>query len=255
MEAGAFLLRDLTPSAIAGMPQMTDGLRVPNSPSLLSRRQTLGVAAGGVVAGLSGALAGRGAAAGPANGIRPPVNYNVYVDGDHSGSQHVDFVSREQGFTATTHMSIRVEVLFVTAFRFHQIGDSDWSNGQPVAFEYTTNNDGTPTLVSGKRVAAGWEISGPGGTNTVAGPAMVPSFWNYEIVNATSVINPENGAAVPFSAVRLADTSTTVADRTITGEGYAMNSFLVGQLWFDSDKTLQALIFTQSGHTVAVVKV
>jgi hypothetical protein len=59
---------------------------------------------------------------------------------------------------------------------------------------------------------------------------------------------------VPFSAVRLTDTSTTVADQTITGEGYALTTFLVGQLWFDTDKNLLALIFTQQGHTVAVIR-
>jgi hypothetical protein len=233
---------------------MTDSFGASNSRPLISRRRTLGVVAGGIVGGVGSALAPRSAAAGPTTGIRPPVNYQIFVDGDHSGSQHVDFVTREQGFTATTHMSIRVEVLFVTAFRFHQTGDSDWSGGQPVAFEYMTNNDGTPTLVSGKKVAGDWAISGPGGSRTVSGSAIVPGFWNYDIVNATSIIDPEKGVAVPFSAVRLADTSTTVADQTITGEGYALNTFLDGQIWFDTDKSLQALIFTQQGHTVAVIK-
>lgn len=236
------------------MEEMSEGFITLNSLPLITRRHTFGMAACGIVAGIGGALANRNAVAGPANGIRPPVNYNIFVDGDHSGSQHVAFVSREQGVTATTHMSIRVEVMFVTAFRFHQIGDSDWSNGKPIAFEYVTNNDGTPTLVSGKRVADDWAISGPGGTYTATGSAMVPGFWNYEIVNATSVIDPEKGVVVPFSAVPLTETSTTVADQTITGEGYAMTSFLVGQLWFDPDRSLQALIFTQKGHTVAVVK-
>jgi hypothetical protein len=33
-----------------------------------------------------------------------------------------------------------------------------------------------------------------------------------------------------------------------------MESFLVGQLWFAPDKSLQALIFEQQGHTVAVIR-
>jgi len=145
---------------------MTNGFSALRRVPLLTRRRTFGVVAGGIVAGVGGALADRRAAAAPENGLRPGANYQIFVDGDYSGSQFVAFVPRQQGFTATTHMSIRVEVLFVTAYRFHQIGDSDWRDGQPVAFEYVTNNDGTPTLVSGKIVDGDWAISGPNGTSS-----------------------------------------------------------------------------------------
>lgn len=223
----------------------------PCSTLRISRRHSLALAAGGIVAGMGVTASPRRAAA---SEIPPPINYNIFVDGDHSGAQHVDFVPRPQGFTATTHMSIRVEVMFVTAFRFHQIGDSDWHDGKPVAFEYITNNDGTPSSVLGKRDGDNWTITGPGGTQTGVGSASPPGFWNRDVVMATSVVDPEKGIVVPFSAVRLPETSTTVAGQTITGEGYAMNSFLVGQLWFAPDKTLAALIFDQQGHTVAVIK-
>jgi hypothetical protein len=220
----------------------------------LSRRRGLVLAAGGIVAGMGAAASPRRAAAGPASESPQMINYNIFVDGDLSGAQHVDFVPRPQGFTATTAMSLRVEVLFVTAFRFHQIGDSDWHDGNPVAFEYITNNDGTPSNVVGKRDGDSWMITGPGGTQTGIGNALPPSFWNRDIVTATSVVDPEKGIVVPFSAVRLTETSTTIAGQTITGEGYTMNSFLVGQLWFASDKSLAALIFDQKGHTVAVLR-
>jgi hypothetical protein len=223
-------------------------------PPRISRRRSLGMVAGGVVAGIGTALAPRRAEPAPPGEIPPPVNYHIFVDGDRSGSQHIAFVPRQQGFTATTHMSIRVEVLFVTAFRYHQIGDSDWHDGTPVAFEYITNNDGTPSLISGKRVGDDWTISGPGGTRTGIGSASPPSFWNRDIVNATAVVDPEKGVVVPFRATRLPDASTTVAGQTIAGEGYAMESFLVGQLWFAPDKSLLALIFDQQGHTVAVIR-
>jgi hypothetical protein len=239
------------------MLRPSDGLSLDGRRSAprLSRRDTLALVAGGVVAGIGTAAAPRDAAAAPTTEIPPAINYQIFVDGDQSGSQHVAFVPRSEGFTATTHMSIRVEVMFVTAFRFHQIGDSDWRNGEPVGFEYITNNDGTPSTVLGKRNGDSWTITGPGGTQTGIGSASPPGFWNRDIVAVTSVVDPEKGIVVPFHAERLAETSTTVAGRTITGEGYAVTSFVVGQLWFAPDKSLAALIFDQQGHTVAVVRV
>jgi hypothetical protein len=220
----------------------------------ISRRRSLALVAGGLVAGAGAVVAPRRSQAAPSSEIPPAVNYQIFVDGDLSGSQHVDFVPRPQGFTATTHMSIRVEVMFVTAFRFHQIGDSDWHDGNPVGFEYITNNDGTPSSVLGKRDGENWTITGPGGTQTGVGSAAPPGFWNRDIVTATSVVDPEKGIVVPFRAERLAETSTSVAGQTITGEGYAVTSFIVGQLWFAPDKSLAALIFDKQGHTVAVLK-
>ena len=87
--------------------------------------------------------------------------------------------------------------------------------------------------------------------------AYEKELWDsgaVDLVKATTVVDPEKGVVVPFRAVRLPDASTTIAGQTVTGEGYAMQSFLIGQLWFAPDKSLLAVIFDQQGHAVAVLK-
>jgi hypothetical protein len=110
----------------------------------LSRRSAIGLLA------LSGAMvvAGRGQAM-PNDRVPQSLRFLAFVDGSRSGTQNIDFVPRNGGFTAMSSLSIRMELLFVTLYRFQQSGEEDWpvrktgktaswspSNTSPTAMAY-----------------------------------------------------------------------------------------------------------------------
>ena len=82
----------------------------PRVPPFGRRRLIGALAVGGAVA----AAAPYRAFAAP---LKPrPAEYLVFIDGKRSGTYTTEFVPRKNGFTATTSMSIRVDVLFITAY-------------------------------------------------------------------------------------------------------------------------------------------
>lgn len=216
----------------------------------LDRRRVLSMFA------LSGAmaLAGRGHAA--SNDQTPkPLRYLAFVDGSRSGTQNIEFVPREQGFTVLSSLNIRVGLAFVTLYRFQQCGEEDWKDGKLIAFEYITNDDGDTSHVMAKRDESGnFLVTGPTGQRTVPGDAISANFWNDEILNHPHIIDPYTGELATLSARSLSQKSTRIARRTIQGRGYSFESFVNGALWFDKHRRSLALTFEKKGHRIELVR-
>ena len=216
----------------------------------LSRRRALGLlAAGGAMT-----FAGRGQAM--ANDQIPQtLHYQAFVDGSRSGTQDIEFVPREHGFTVMSSLSIRVDVLFVTVYRFQQSGQEDWKDGKLIAFEYITNDDGDSSYVRAKRDESGnFLVTGPTGEQTAPSDAICASFWNSGILNHPHIIDPRTGELVTLSVKTLKQKSTRIARRTIHGNGYAFETFVNGSLWFDEHRRSLALTFEKKGRTVALIR-
>jgi Family of unknown function (DUF6134) len=216
----------------------------------LSRRSTLGLLAlGGTLA-----IAGR-ARSMPSAHPSQSLHYLVFVDRSRSGAQDVDFVPREGGFTAMSSLSIRMEVLFVTVYRFQQTGQEDWKDGKLVAFEYITNDDGDTSHVTGKRDDSGnFLVAGPNGQQTAPGDAICASFWNNGILHHPNIIDPQSGALATLSMRSLEQKSARIARRTVRGNGYAFESFISGAMWFDEHQRSLALTFEKKRHMIELVR-
>jgi Family of unknown function (DUF6134) len=211
----------------------------------VNRRAALGLIA---ACGASLALApGRVLASAPAPA---PLKYLVFVDGTHSGTYHVEFVPRTGGFTAVSAMSIRIEFAFITAYRYQQDGQEDWHNGRLESFEYLTNDNGQAILVSGSRVGDHLLVNGPNGRATVPGDALSSGFWNAGILACKHLVDPQTAALVPLAVHKLGATTAEIAQRSIHGVAYALQTFLQGTVWYDAHNHLLASSFSQEGHKV-----
>jgi Family of unknown function (DUF6134) len=216
----------------------------------LDRRQLLGmVALGGAMA-----VSGRGQAA--SNNRTPkPLRYLAFVDGSRSGTQNIEFVPREQGFTVMSSLNIRVGLAFVTLYRFQQCGEEDWKDGKLIAFEYITNDDGNTSHVTAKRDDSGnFLVTGPTGQRTVPGDSISANFWNSDILNHPHIIDPYTGELATLSTQSLSQKSTRIARRNIQGNGYSFESFVSGALWFDEHRRSLALTFEKKGHRIELVR-
>jgi hypothetical protein len=212
-------------------------------PRLISRRAALRLTAGAAGALL---MPRRLFAAPPER----PLSYLVFVDGKRSGTYNVEFVPRAGGFTATSAMSIRVDVAFITAYRYQQDGQEDWHDGKLVAFEYVTNDDGKAALVNGKRDADRFVVKGPKSPGSAPGDAMSSGFWNHSILAAHQLVDPQTAELVPLAVRDVGHSSAKVAGANVHGTEYAVETFLKGTVWYDQHRHLLASSFTQDGHKV-----
>lgn len=212
----------------------------------MSRRSALGLMATAGAGVVLPCAAGAEGVALP----KAPLRYLVFVDGSRSGTYNVEFVPRAGGFTATSAMSIRVEVAFITAYRYQQDGQEDWHDGRLMGFEYLTNDNGKTALVGGARQGEMLAVTGPKGAVTIPGDALCSGFWNHDIVRARHLVDPQTAELVPLGVQKLGEHAAQIAKHSIRGAAYALDTFLKGTIWFDAHDRLLASSFMQDGHKV-----
>jgi Family of unknown function (DUF6134) len=216
----------------------------------LDRRRALGLLA------LSGvmATAGRGQAASN-DPMLKPLRYLAYVDGDRSGIQDIEFVPRDRGFTVMSSLCMRLEFAFVTVYRYQKTGQEDWKDGKLLAFEFITNNDGKTSHVTAQRDGSdNFSVIGQNGQRTVPGDAVAASFWNGAILDRPHIIDPRTGELATLSVRSLEQKSAKIASRTIHGNGYAFQTYINGDLWFDEHQRSLALTFEKDRHKIELVR-
>jgi uncharacterized protein DUF6134 len=217
---------------------------------VLGRRKALGLLA----VGCAMALTGRGQATSN-DGTSRPLRYIAYVDGERSGTQDIEFVSREQGITVMSSLCVGLDFAFVTLYRFRQSGQEDWKDGKLVAFEYVTYDDGDTSLVSAQRDGSGnFLVISQNGQRTVSGDAVPASFWNRGILDHSYIIDPQTGELSALSVQSLEQKSANIARRPIHGSGYAFRTYVNGAVWFDEDGRLLALTFDKNRHKIELLR-
>jgi hypothetical protein len=184
-----------------------------------------------------------------------PLRYEAFVDGARSGTQAIDFVSRPNGFTATSALSISVTVALVTAYRYQQNGQQDWQNGMLVGFEYLTNDDGAVSRVAARRDIDRFVVTGPRGEYAAPGNVNSSGFWYSGIVKCPQLVDPETGDLVPLSVQPLAAKSAKIARVAVHGHGYTVRTFLEGTVWYDAQELMLACSFARNGHQIEMLRV
>ena len=60
---------------------------------------------------------------------------------------------------------------------------------------------------------------------------------------------------IPFTIEPLPYTGLRVGNQVVEGRGYAFDSYIKGQIWFDRDQRSLAFMFNKDGHHVEVIRV
>lgn len=194
------------------------------------------------------------AASAPVEAVSYRSHYRVLVDGDDAGSYVIDFTLRPDGFIARTRMSIRVDVVMVTVFRYEQQSEETWLAGQLFAFAGRTNNNGRPSVVTGRSTAQGFEIRGPGGVVVAPDDVMTASFWSREILSRRMLFDPEDGTLAPL-AVREAGRQIvqTAGSRAVNARAYHISTFLTGTVWYGDNGEWLGAAFVREGHAITYI--
>jgi hypothetical protein len=177
------------------------------------------------------------------------------VDGSRSGTHTVDFTPTETGFTVKTSVSIRVNVSFFMSYQFQQYGQEHWENGNVTLFDYVTHDGGATTKVSGRRQGENLVIDGPRRRGLSVAAATTPSFWNPETLKYGSIVNPQTGELARLSATPVSSKTVKFLNQTVEGQGFAVDSFFKGQVWFDMTQRLLGFWFVKSGYRVDMLRV
>jgi len=183
---------------------------------------------------------------------RQDYDFRVLVDGRPIGTQSFHFSRDGAGYEMSTVARIKVRLLFLTAYRFHQTAVEHWRGGCLRAIRSRTDDNGDRYRIRGTADASGLALTVNGSEDTLD-QACVHTFayWNPRLLRSQRLLDSETGKLKKVSLARLGrrplpwdpDTRAT-SYRLHTGDGPT-------QLWYNANgRWLGLRSKLKNGHTV-----
>lgn len=193
-------------------------------------------------------LAATAAAYTPAETMR----FAILRNGEQIGTHAIE-ISRagsETNVRITTDLTVRV--LFVTAYRLQHSAVERWVNGQLVAFNSTTDNNGVRHKVKATRGASGLEVEADGKTSRVDQNVLPASLWNVDLTRRKAALDPQDGQVDPISVTDDGAEDVNLGARTLKAHHYEIKGRYSQDVWYDErGRLVQVKLIGSDGSVIS----
>jgi uncharacterized protein DUF6134 len=193
-------------------------------------------------------LADQAPAQTPAGSMR----FAILRNGDQIGTHAIEISRSGQETNVRVTTELTVKVLFVTAYHLQHNASERWVNGQLMAFNSSTDANGTKHKVSATMGAAGLEIDADGKTSRVDKSVMPASLWNPELMRRKSMLDPQDGQVDPLAIVDSGTEELTFDGRSVKAHHYQMKSRYSQDVWYDErGRLVQVKLVGSDGSVIS----
>ncbi len=180
------------------------------------------------------------------------MQFAIMRNGEQIGTHAIE-ISRtgpETNVRITTDLAVKV--LFVTAYRLQHSATERWVNGQLVAFNSTTDNNGVRHKVSASRSASGLEVEADGKTSRIDQNVFPASLWNAELMRRKAALDPQDGQVDPISVTDDGTEDLNLGARTLKARHYEIKSRYTQDVWYDErGRLVQVKLIGSDGSVIS----
>jgi outer membrane protein assembly factor BamB len=179
------------------------------------------------------------------------MRYAITRNGEQIGTHEIE-ISRSGSETSVAVVTdLTVKVLFVTAYRLQHTENERWVNGQLVALNATSDNNGTRHTVSVSAKGSGLELKVDGKASLVGSNIMPASFWNPALLGRPLMLDTKDGQVMPVSVRDDGEEELTINDQVVKAHRYTINSRYSQDVWYDDQAHLvQAKLIASDGSVI-----
>lgn len=182
------------------------------------------------------------------------IKFTVLRKGKDFGTHSVRFDVEDDGsFIATTNVELKAGLGPITVFRYELTSTETWKNGQLVALEGQTNDDGDRKSVSASLNGDTLQVSGTAYEGTAPAGIIPSSHWNIQEAYSSSILSTETGELLDTDVTRIGNDTLTIGGETVQATHYRLKSDLTVDLWYDDQGRWVKLGFEARGQQIDYV--
>jgi Family of unknown function (DUF6134) len=180
------------------------------------------------------------------------MRFAIMRNGEQIGTHAIE-ISRK-GPETDVHVTteLAVKVLFVTAYQLQHHATERWMNGQLVALDSTTDNNGVRHRVSAVRGMSGLEVNADGKTSRVDQNVFPASLWNPEILRRKAALDTQDGKVDPISVMDDGSEDLRLGAKALKAHHYEIKGRYSQHIWYDErGRLVQAKLIGSDGSEIS----
>lgn len=178
------------------------------------------------------------------------IEFEVLRNGAPFGRHVVTVSGSGASFTARTAVTLTAGVGPLMVFRYEQNCTETWSGGALSALNCSTLKEGRRTQVRATAGAQGLSIQGARGSATMPHGVLPTSWWVQPPTTVSSMLNTENGTALPVRITRIGRETIDVGGARVQATHIRVAGTTTVDLWYDDANRWVGCAFTIRGQHI-----
>jgi hypothetical protein len=172
--------------------------------------------------------------------------FNVLLDGKHIGYHLFQLKEANGTRELSSEARFQVKLFFITAYRYTHDANERWQGECLAHIDASTNDNGTKKFVRGMSGDGRFVVATDKSSTPLDACVMTFAYWNPSILEATRLLNPQNGEYVPIQVVPLGADTITARGVERRADRYRLLGESGGEkmqidIWYSADKQWLAL--------------
>jgi Family of unknown function (DUF6134) len=180
------------------------------------------------------------------------MQFAIMRNGEQIGIHAIEISRKGPETNVRVTTELAVKVLFVTAYRLQHSATERWMNGQLVALDSTTNNNGVRHKVSATWGLLGLEVEADGKTSHVDQNVFPASLWNPELTRRKAALDTQDGQVDPISVTDDGSEDLRLGARTLKAHHYEIRGRYSQDIWYDErGRLVQVKLIGSDGSEIS----
>jgi hypothetical protein len=180
------------------------------------------------------------------------LRFAIMRNGEQIGTHAIEISRKGAETDVRVTTDLTVKVLFVTAYRLQHSATERWMNGQLVALDSTTDNNGVRHNVSAIRAASGLKVEADGKTSHVDQNVFPASLWNPELVRRKAALDTQDGHVDPISVTDDGSEDLRLGAQALKAHHYEIKGRYSQDIWYDErGRLVQVKLIGSDGSEIS----
>jgi hypothetical protein len=182
------------------------------------------------------------------------IRFAITRNGQQIGTHTMEITRAGPETDVNIASDLAVKVLFVTAYRRQQNVSERWLNGHLVAFNSTTDDNGTVHKVAIVPKATNLEVDADGKTTHIDRDIVPASLWNSELLRRNLMLDIQDGEVLPLTVIDGGSDQLTINSHNVRAHHYTLKSKYSQEVWYDDQQHLVQVKIIGSDGSVIMFK-
>ena len=182
------------------------------------------------------------------------LEFEAFRNGSSIGTHRLNFKSEGDRVTVDVSIRFKVDLAFVTLYRYEHNSQEIWEKGSLIGLATRTNDDGKRTEVRASAMSDQLQITGSGGAFDLPFGSFPTTYWNRAITGQTLLLDSQDGVRTTVAVAPPVRETFPVLGKQSPADRFSLSGELNIDLWYSPKGEWVGLKFNSKGSEIVYAR-